>query len=52
MKWEYMIDENVYGHLSLERLNQQGEDGWELCAVLPAGQAVRLVYKRLKPQHP
>ncbi|MEO8098008.1 MAG: hypothetical protein ABI811_09935 [Acidobacteriota bacterium] len=52
MKWEYMIEENVYGHMAIERLNLQGEEGWELCAVLGVGSSVQLVYKRLKPQHP
>lgn len=52
MKWEYMIDENLYGHVSAERLNQQGEDGWELCGIVHTDQSTKFIYKRQKPQHP
>ncbi len=51
MKWEYMIEANVYNHVDLERLNKQGEEGWELCAVWPSEKGLSILYKRQKPQH-
>jgi len=51
MKWEYMIEKNLYNHLDVERLNKQGEEGWELCGVFPSDDGLSLIFRRQKPQH-
>jgi hypothetical protein len=43
------LEENIHGHPSLAKLNERGEDGWELCTALLGNDGVRLVYKRAKP---
>lgn len=48
MKWEY-LEEDATEHVSLDRLNERGENGWELCATLPVDDRIRMVYKRAKP---
>lgn len=54
MQWEYRIEDvrlaDFNAGLGAEWLNQQGQDGWELCAVIPEGATVRLVFKRPLPQ--
>ena len=51
MRWEYMIEANLFNHLDLDRLNKQGEEGWELCAVIPADGSTQFIFKRQKPLH-
>src|SRR5262249_61444709 len=34
------------GEIVAEELNQLGLDGWQLCATLPAGKGVRLIFLR------
>jgi hypothetical protein len=52
MHWEYM-EETVRGLLGVDRLNDRGSQGWELCAAIPnPDQSLRLIFKREKPEHP
>lgn len=50
MKWEYM-EEQVHGRIDVDRLNALGEQGWELCGILPSESSRILVFKRHKPAH-
>ncbi|MEP7355494.1 MAG: hypothetical protein ABI824_19870 [Acidobacteriota bacterium] len=50
MTWEYCIEEGRHADFGKEWLNRQGQEGWELCAVVPEGATVRLVFKRPMPQ--
>ncbi len=50
MKYEYMED-RVHGKIDIERMNALGEEGWELCAVIPMESLLVAIYKRHKPVH-
>ena len=50
MKWEYMLE--IDDRADLDRLNEKGENGWELCGVVVGQTGTQFIYKRQKPQHP
>lgn len=51
MKWEYFVEAGTSSNIDLEHLNRQGEEGWEVCAVIPNGSAFIILFKRQLPQH-
>ena len=50
VKYEYM-EERMNGMIDLSRLNDLGEQGWELCGIASSETALVLVFKRHKPVH-
>jgi hypothetical protein len=53
IQWEYQVMQAPAGDLSLEQLNQMGNDGWEMCGVRQRGQGVSFFYfKREKLEQP
>lgn len=51
MKWEYFIARTGYGQYDdIRRLNEMGEDGWELVSVIehPSSSFTEFFFKRPK----
>lgn len=46
IRWEYMATVFENQNINMDQLNENGKNGWELAAILPAGTGLVVLFKR------